>query len=64
MAAHDAQRIGENRIGMLSGLWTGFDVLGFATGSALSALVLAVGRYVSTSGGSGEQPPARSWRSC
>jgi glycoside/pentoside/hexuronide:cation symporter, GPH family len=56
VAARDASLSGENRIGMLTGLWAGFELLGFAIGPACFAFVLALGGYVSAAGGDVVQP--------
>lgn len=53
IAAFDARKSGENRIGVYSGVWAGLELFGFALGPALFGLLLAVGGYVS---GGGEQP--------
>lgn len=55
-AAVDAQRTGENRIGVYTGVWTAGETLGLALGPALFAGVLAVGGYVSSEGGDVTQP--------
>jgi Na+/melibiose symporter-like transporter len=57
-AADDAQRTGENRVGVLTGVWTAGETLGLALGPAVLALLLAVGGYVSTRGDDVAQPPA------
>ena len=55
VAAVDADRTGENRIGVFTGVWTGAETLGLALGPGLYAAVLAAGGYVSSSGGEVEQ---------
>jgi Na+/melibiose symporter-like transporter len=50
IAAEDAKRSGINRIGMISGVWSGFELLGYALGPALLGLVLGLGGYVSSTG--------------
>lgn len=55
-SAVDAQRTGENRIGVYTGVWTAGETLGLALGPALFAGVLAVGGYVSSEGGDVTQP--------
>lgn len=47
VAATDQRVTGENRIGMLTGVWAGFEVLGFAIGPAIFGAVLAIGGYLS-----------------
>ncbi len=49
VAARDAARTGENRVGVFTGVWTAGETLGLALGPAVFALVLAVGGYVSSS---------------
>lgn len=61
VAAHDTARSGLNRIGMLSGVWAGFELLGFALGPAVLGLVLALGGYVSSTEGGAEQPGSALW---
>jgi len=48
VAAHDAKKTGENRIGVFTGVWTAGETLGLAVGPGLFALILAVGGYVSS----------------
>lgn len=55
-AAVDAARTGENRIGVYTGVWTAGETLGLALGPGVFALVLALGGYVSSTGGAVEQP--------
>lgn len=45
VAAHDARAHGVNRAGLLSGAWSGFELLGFATGPLLYGIVLTLGGY-------------------
>lgn len=47
VAAHDAKESGENRIGLLTGTWSGFELLGFATGPFAYGLVLQFGGFSS-----------------
>ncbi|UYM06807.1 MFS transporter [Solicola gregarius] len=56
VAAIDAARTGQNRIGVFTGVWTAGETLGLALGPGLYALVLAVGGYVSSTGGDADQP--------
>ncbi len=53
IAAEDAARSGSNRIGMITGAWTGFELLGFALGPAIYGAILSAGGYVSGGGASG-----------
>ena len=55
-AAEDARRTGENRVGVLTGVWTAGETLGLALGPAVLALLLAAGGYVSTRGDVVAQP--------
>lgn len=61
IAAEDAKRSGTNRIGMISGVWSGFELLGYALGPALLGLVLSLGGYVATTGGEVAQSDAAQW---
>lgn len=56
VAADDARRSGENRIGVFTGVWTAGETLGLAIGPGLFALILAVGGYVSSTDQSAVQP--------
>ena len=56
-AADDARRTGENRVGVLTGVWTAGETLGLALGPAVLAVLLAVGGYVSSRGDAVAQPP-------
>lgn len=47
VAANDARISGENRIGLLTGTWSGFELLGFATGPFAYGLVLQFGGFAS-----------------
>ncbi|WP_229054786.1 MFS transporter [Aeromicrobium sp. Leaf350] len=49
VAARDAARTGENRVGVFTGVWTAGETLGLALGPAVFAVVLAAGGYVSSS---------------
>lgn len=51
VAAEDAQRSGENRVGLFTGVWTAGETLGLALGPGLYAVVLALGGYVSSTSG-------------
>lgn len=55
-AATDAARTGENRAGVYTGVWTAGETLGLALGPAVFAVVLALGGYVSSTGGGVTQP--------
>lgn len=55
-AARDAERTGENRVGVYTGVWTAGETLGLALGPGLFALVLALGGYVSSTDGDAVQP--------
>jgi Na+/melibiose symporter-like transporter len=55
-AAHDARRTGENRVGLLTGVWTAGETLGLALGPAVFALVLSIGGYRSSTAGDLVQP--------
>jgi len=57
-AAHGTRRTGANRVGVFTGVWTAGETLGLALGPAIYALVLALGGYRSSTGGSVEQPPS------
>lgn len=56
VASDDATRSGSNRIGVFTGVWTAGETLGLALGPGIYALVLALGGYVSSSGGDVSQP--------
>ncbi len=51
VAALDAQRSGQNRVGVFTGVWTAGETLGLALGPGLLAITLAVGGYVSSTSG-------------
>jgi len=55
-AAADARRTGENRVGLLTGVWTAGETLGLALGPAVLALLLGAGGYVSSRGADLPQP--------
>ncbi len=55
-AAIDARRTGSNKIGVYTGVWTAGETLGLAVGPGAYALVLAVGGYLSSTGGHDVQP--------
>lgn len=61
VAAEDAKRSGVNRIGMISGLWSGFELLGLALGPALLGIILAIGGYAEASGAAVQQSDAAKW---
>ena len=61
LAAEDAKRSGTNRIGMISGVWSGFELLGYALGPAVLGLVLSTGGYVATTGTEVVQSDAAQW---
>ncbi|MDL9979520.1 MFS transporter [Microbacterium sp. ASV49] len=61
IAAEDAKRSGVNRIGMISGVWSGFELLGYALGPALLGVVLSIGGYVASSGSTVPQPESAQW---
>jgi glycoside/pentoside/hexuronide:cation symporter, GPH family len=52
----EEQRTGQVRAGLFAGVWTAGETLGLALGPGLYGLVLAVGGYVSSSGGGVAQP--------
>lgn len=56
VAAVDAHRTGENRIGVYTGVWTAGETLGLALGPGLYAAILAVGGYVSAERSAVVQP--------
>lgn len=56
VAAADARRSGESRVGVFTGVWTAGETLGMALGPFLFGLVLAAGGYVSSSDSSATQP--------
>lgn len=58
VAAEDAKRSGTNRIGMISGVWSGFELLGYALGPALLGAVMGLGGYVASTGAEIEQTDA------
>jgi GPH family glycoside/pentoside/hexuronide:cation symporter len=55
-AAVDAHRTGSNRAGVYTGVWTAGETLGLAIGPGLFGLLLALGGYVSSTGGTVDQP--------
>jgi Na+/melibiose symporter-like transporter len=61
LAAEDARRSGTNRIGMISGVWSGFELLGYALGPALLGLVLTLGGYRPGTGDTTVQPDSAQW---
>ncbi|MBC2932781.1 MFS transporter [Nocardioides sp. zg-1228] len=56
VAAVDAARTGENRAGVYTGVWTAGETLGLALGTAVFALMLALGGYLSSEGRDLSQP--------
>ncbi len=56
VAAVDAARTGENRAGVYTGVWTAAETLGLALGTAVFALALALGGYLSSEGRDITQP--------
>jgi glycoside/pentoside/hexuronide:cation symporter, GPH family len=56
VAAVDAARTRQNRIGVFTGVWTAGETLGLALGPGLYGLVLALGGYVSSTDSSAVQP--------
>lgn len=56
VAAVDASRSGESRVGVYTGVWTAGETLGLALGPGVYALVLALGGYVSSTDGLAAQP--------
>jgi GPH family glycoside/pentoside/hexuronide:cation symporter len=56
VAAVDAVRSGENRIGVFTGVWTAGETLGLALGPGVYAVVLALGGYVSSTDSTAGQP--------
>jgi Na+/melibiose symporter-like transporter len=56
VAAVDAARTGQNRVGVFTGVWTAGETLGLALGPGLYGLVLALGGYVSSTDSSAAQP--------
>ncbi|VXB52748.1 Na+/melibiose symporter [Microbacterium sp. 8M] len=61
LAAEDARRSGTNRIGMISGMWSGFELLGYALGPALLGLVLTLGGYRPGTGDTTVQSDSAQW---
>ncbi|MBN9612956.1 MAG: MFS transporter, partial [Actinobacteria bacterium] len=61
VAAEDAKRSGVNRIGMISGLWSGFELLGLALGPALLGVILWLGGYAEAAGEAVSQSGAARW---
>jgi Na+/melibiose symporter-like transporter len=56
VAAADAQRTGQNRVGVFTGVWTAGETLGMALGPGIYGLVLALGGYVSSTDSAATQP--------
>ncbi|WP_433676039.1 MFS transporter [Microbacterium gorillae] len=61
LAADDAARSGVNRIGMIAGVWSGFELLGLALGPALLGLVLSIGGYATSTGDAAPQSAGAQW---
>lgn len=61
LAAEDAKRSGTNRIGMISGVWSGFELLGYALGPALLGVVLTLGGYRAGTGDDIVQSGGAQW---
>jgi len=61
VAAEDAKRTGENRIGMISGLWSGIELLGLAVGAAVLGILLDLGGYIEATGTPIAQPDSVLW---
>ncbi|WP_353113002.1 MFS transporter [Microbacterium sp.] len=61
LAADDAARTGVNRIGMIAGVWSGFELLGLALGPALLGLVLSLGGYAASTGNTVPQSAGAQW---
>ena len=55
-AAVDADRTGESRVGVYTGVWTAAETLGLALGPGVYGLVLMLGGYVSSTDGTAAQP--------
>ncbi|MDN5716449.1 MAG: MFS transporter [Janibacter sp.] len=55
-AAVDADRTGESRVGVYTGVWTAAETFGLALGPGVYGLVLMLGGYVSSTGGAVAQP--------
>ncbi|RZT86848.1 Na+/melibiose symporter-like transporter [Pseudonocardia sediminis] len=58
VAAASTRASGVNRVGVFTGLWTAGETLGLALGPGLYALVLAVGGYAASTGGTAQPPSA------
>lgn len=56
VASADAEKTGENRIGVYTGVWTAGETLGLALGPFVYAAVLALGGYISSTEGTATQP--------
>ncbi|MDU0287898.1 MFS transporter [Saccharothrix longispora] len=52
----EERRVGTTRAGLFSGVWTAGETLGLALGPGVYGLVLALGGYVASTGGSAAQP--------
>lgn len=58
VAAAATRASGVNRVGVFTGLWTAGETLGLALGPGLYGLVLAVGGYAESTGGTAQSPSA------
>ncbi|MFN8081621.1 MAG: MFS transporter [Kineosporiaceae bacterium] len=56
VAAADAARTGQNRVGVFTGVWTAGETLGMALGPGLYGALLALGGYVSSTDAAAAQP--------
>lgn len=56
VAALDAARSGENRVGVFTGVWTAGETLGLALGPGVFGAILALGGYVSSTDSTAAQP--------
>ena len=61
IAAEDARVSGTNRIGVITGVWSGFELLGYACGPALLGLVLSLGGYAAGASPDTVQPASAQW---
>lgn len=56
VAAADATRTGQTRIGVFTGIWTAGETLGMALGPGIFGLLLSLGGYVSSNDSAASQP--------
>lgn len=61
ITAEDARVSGLNRIGVFSGVFSGFELMGLAVGPALYGFILAIGGYQDSTTGAVEQTDAAKW---